>query len=158
MNLKTTATLFSTWTLAFFLGACAPNPENQGDGTSQGADPDSSENPEAAAALSVEEVDAAAAAKMIEKNSEVVVLDVRTPEEFGEGHIAGAVNIDFKAAGFREEVAKLDKSKSYLVHCRSGARSSQSLEVFKELGFSEIHHMGGGFNEWSAAGKLVATE
>ena len=113
---------------------------------------------ESAETLSVNDVDAKTAAELIENNADLVVLDVRTAEEFGQGHIAGAVNLDFTAPGFKDEVAKLDKRKSYLLHCRSGRRSTDSLPVFKELGFSEIHHLAGGFNEWKDAGNPVSTD
>ena len=103
-------------------------------------------------AQSVKHHDAAAAADLLEKNSDVVVLDIRTPDEYAEGHIQGALNIDFRAASFRDEVGKLDRAKTYLVHCRSGGRSTQSLPVFKELGFTGIIHLDGGFNAWQEAG------
>ena len=86
----------------------------------------------------------------------VVVIDVRTPDEFKVGHIAGAKNIDFQGADFAKALGKLDRKQTYLVHCAAGGRSTKSLEVFKKLGFSKVVHLDGGFNAWEAAGKPVA--
>ncbi len=85
----------------------------------------------------------------------VTILDVRTADEFKEGHIKGAKNIDFTENSFESEVSKLDKSKPYLVHCASGKRSTASLEVFEKLGFKHLYHLDGGFSAWAKAGKPV---
>ena len=63
--------------------------------------------------------------KIVDAN-EGVLLDVRTPEEFNESHIAGAINIDFRNENFKTELEKLDKTKTYEVYCRSGKRSAAS--------------------------------
>jgi len=108
----------------------------------------------------VTHTDAAGAKKLIDdsaakKDGKVVVLDVRTPEEYQAGHIAGAVNIDFKEKDFADKAAKLDKSKTYVVHCQGGGRSTKSLEVFKKLGFKSIVHLDNGFGSWQKAGLPV---
>ena len=103
----------------------------------------------------VKHVDAAQAKKLVDAKT-VVVLDVRTPEEFKAGAVPGAVNIDFKAADFEQRLAALDPSKTYLVHCASGNRSKQSLPVFKKLKFPVLYHLDGGFKAWSDAGLPVA--
>lgn len=84
-------------------------------------------------------------------NPSFVILDVRTPVEFVDGHIENAVNTDFLSSDFREEANKLDKDKTYLIHCRSGRRSSQALAVMNELGFIEVYDMGG-IVEWGKKG------
>ena len=89
------------------------------------------------------------------KDSSVVVLDVRTPEEFNSGHIAGAVNIDFQSGNFEHEVLQLDKSKTYAVYCRSGNRSGQATAIMADNGFSSLFNLSGGMNDWSAAGLPV---
>ena len=100
-------------------------------------------------------VKADAAAKLVQEKK-VTVLDIRTSDEFGEGHIAGAQNIDFlQGAAFEAKVKELDKTKPYLVHCQSGGRSSRSLKLFKKLGFESIYHLDGGLGDWQAAGKPV---
>ena len=96
------------------------------------------------------------AAEKLVKEKKITVLDVRTPDEFAEGHIAGAVNIDLlKGAEFESKVKEMDKSKPYLVHCQSGGRSNRALAVFKKLGFEQIFHLDGGLGGWQAAGKPV---
>jgi phage shock protein E len=80
------------------------------------------------------------------------VIDLRTPEEFASGHIPGAVMIDFKSPDFKTELAKLDRSREYLFHCKSGGRSTQSLDAWKELGFGKIYHLNKGMLSWTEAG------
>lgn len=100
----------------------------------------------------VKHVDAKEAIALLEKEKAPKVLDVRTPEEFAEGHVKDALNIDFKKSDFADNLAKLDKDQAYLVHCRSGGRSGQSLAVFKKLGFKNIIHLDGGMIAWEEAG------
>ncbi len=102
--------------------------------------------------LVVTDITAEKAAKLIEKDPKAVVIDIRTPKEFAEGHIAEAKNIDFRSDTFKEELAKLDRDQTYLMHCLSGGRSTQSLEVWKELGFTKVYHLNSGFKGWKKAG------
>ena len=88
------------------------------------------------------------AAKILKDNPNAVVLDIRTPAEFNEGHIPNAVNIDYKADSFESELDKLDRDTTYLMHCRSGRRSANSFETFKKLGFKNIIHMDDGILGW----------
>ncbi|MGJ3521821.1 rhodanese-like domain-containing protein [Nitratidesulfovibrio sp. D1] len=80
-----------------------------------------------------------------------MVLDVRTPAEYAEGHLQGARNIDFTSPEFRDRVRSLNRNRTYLVYCRSGNRSGKALEVFRELGFTSVLHMNGGTLAWNAA-------
>jgi rhodanese-related sulfurtransferase len=105
------------------------------------------------AADAVKHVDADEAAKLI-ASGKVTVLDVRTRDEFDEGHIQHAQNIDFTQDGFAEKAAKLDKSKPILVHCQAGSRSTRSLPDLQKLGVP-IYHLDGGINAWLKAGKPV---
>ena len=104
----------------------------------------------------VVDVTVAEAKALIDGEGSVVVLDVRTPEEFAEGHIEGALNVDFRSDNFAEELAELDRDQRHIVHCRSGRRSSASMEVFEELGFTDIQHMFEGFNGWQDAELPIA--
>ncbi|NNC37970.1 MAG: rhodanese-like domain-containing protein [Acidimicrobiales bacterium] len=81
-----------------------------------------------------------------------VILDVRTPKEYNAGHIDGAINVDFKAADFKEQLTALDRNTPYLVHCRSGRRSTLALPILAELGFTDIAHLDGGIKGWQEAG------
>ena len=85
----------------------------------------------------------------------LVALDIRTPEEFAEGHIADALMIDFYDEDFAQQLDALDKSVPYLVYCRSGNRSAQSVATFADLGFGEIYELDGGIVAWAGAGLPV---
>jgi rhodanese-related sulfurtransferase len=88
-------------------------------------------------------------------DSSVVVLDVRTPAEFMSGHLANAINIDIEGMQFKSEVAKLDKSKTYAVYCRSGRRSAIATDEMSKLGFKTLLNLEGGTGAWSAAGQTL---
>lgn len=113
------------------------------------------ETPATKVAAPVQHVNAEQAEKVIQETKDVVVLDIRTADEFKRGHIKGAKNIDFYADDFKAQVDKLDKSKTYVVHCASGGRSTMCLPVLKELKFQSIYHLDGGFKAWDKAGKPV---
>ena len=104
----------------------------------------------------IQHVDAAGGEKLLGEKQGTVVLDIRTAKEFAAGHIAAARNLDFYAADFEKQLADLDRTKTYLVHCASGGRSGRSLEAFKKLKFESVYHLDGGFNAWQRAGKPVA--
>jgi rhodanese-related sulfurtransferase len=108
-----------------------------------------------AAPSSITDVSAALADQVIASDASLVVLDVRTPPEFAEGHISGATNIDFNADDFAANLAKLDPTKQYLLHCKSGNRSSKALTVMQGQGFRNIVHMTDGFDAWKNAGHPV---
>jgi rhodanese-related sulfurtransferase len=88
-------------------------------------------------------------------DSSVVVLDVRTPAEFMSGHLANAINIDVEGMQFNSDVAKLDKSKTYAVYCRSGRRSVIATDEMSKLGFKTLFNLEGGTGAWSAAGQTL---
>ncbi len=85
-------------------------------------------------------------------NPDFVVIDVRTPGEFGAGHIENATNINFYSETFREELDNLDKNKTYLIYCRSGGRSGNALNIMAELDFTEVYNILGGILSWEAEG------
>ena len=80
--------------------------------------------------------------------ADFVILDVRTPEEFAEGHIDGAVNLDVQARDFEKKLRVLDRKKSYLVYCRTGNRSRKATVAMEALGFRSIFHMNEGIVRW----------
>ena len=88
-------------------------------------------------------------------NTAFVIIDVRTPEEFNEGHIENAVNIDFNSETFKEDLDKLDKNKTYFIYCRSGNRSGRAIPIMKGLGFKEVYNLSAGMQEWIAEGLPV---
>ncbi|RNL85657.1 rhodanese-like domain-containing protein [Sinomicrobium pectinilyticum] len=88
-------------------------------------------------------------AEQLENDKNAIVLDVRTEEEFEEGYIPNAINIDIRQGqDFIDELEKLDKSKTYYVYCRSGARSAKACAIMDQLGFEEAHNLLGGIMEW----------
>lgn len=113
-----------------------------------------SAKPVTASAAGVQHVNPTQAHELIAEKK-VVVLDIRTPGEFTHGRIAGAKNIDFLAPNFEQRIEGLDKSKSYLVHCATGGRSSHSLLLFKKHHFQSIYHLDGGIQAWEKAGLPV---
>lgn len=106
------------------------------------------------AADPVKHVKADEAAKMV-AGGKVAIVDVRTPDEFKEGHIKGAKNIDIMSPDFEAQLGKLDKTQPTLVHCQAGGRSTRALPVFEKLGFTNLIHLDEGFGGWEAAGKPV---
>ena len=98
------------------------------------------------------------ASELIKKNSgnpNFVIMDVRTPEEYREGYIENSVNINYLGKTFRNEVLKLDRTKIYLLYCRSGRRSKEVQDIMKGLGFKEVHNMPGGILQWQAEGLKI---
>ena len=86
-------------------------------------------------------------------NTNIILIDVRTPDEIKEtGTIEGATNIDFKAADFKDNVSALDKSKEYIVFCRTGNRSGQASQIMADLGFTNVNNLNNaGYDEFSKA-------
>ena len=89
----------------------------------------------------------------VASQSDVVVVDVRTPEEFAEGHLDGAVNIDVNSPTFASEVSELDPSGTYAVYCRSGNRSATAVAAMADAGFVSLYDLDGGVVNWESAGK-----
>ena len=88
--------------------------------------------------------------KLHDESEESVIIDVRTDDEFSTGYIEGAVNIDFYMGNkFISEIDKLDKSKSYFIYCKSGARSGQTCELMKQKGFKKVYNLEGGILGWT---------
>jgi len=94
--------------------------------------------------ISAEEAKIAMAAE-----EELILVDVRTPEEFAEGNIEGAKNINFHDADFEAQMLQFDKEKPLYIYCRSGARSAKAAEQLQEMGFREIYDIEGGFLNWA---------
>ena len=82
----------------------------------------------------------------------VVLVDVRTPEEFKAGHIEGARNINYNDPSFAVEIKKLDTTKTALLYCLAGSRSGDAMPVFTEAGFKKIYNLKGGTMKWTAEG------
>jgi len=85
----------------------------------------------------------------------VVILDVRTATEFSSGHIKGATNINYFSSDFESALAKLDKSKTYLVYCAGGGRSAMACKKMHDLQFPRLFDLAPGFSGWKRAKKPV---
>ncbi|MDR6967806.1 rhodanese-related sulfurtransferase [Flavobacterium arsenatis] len=90
----------------------------------------------------------------LEADTNAVILDVRTEDEWNDGFIENAINIDiYKGQGFIYAVEELDKSKNYYVYCKAGGRSQQACDVMNQLGFENTYNLVGGMLQWS--GKVI---
>ena len=88
----------------------------------------------------------------LRQDASMVVLDVRTAEEFADGHMPGAINLDIRGGKFAETLAGLDKTKTYLVHCAVGGRSAKACGQMDGLKFEKVLNLSGGITAWEAAG------
>ena len=120
-------------------------------GACQGQSAESSSTATTEAAASFQNVQVSGAQGMI-GTGEHVLIDVRTPGEFAEAHIDGATMIDINGADFEAGIAALDKSKSYVVICRSGGRSARASQYMIDHGFQKVTNVEGGMNAWLASG------
>jgi rhodanese-related sulfurtransferase len=85
----------------------------------------------------------------------VQLVDVRTPQEFANGHLANAQNVNFNDPEFKQKIALLDKSKPIAVYCGVGGRSGKASKILVELGFKDITDLAGGITAWAAANKKM---
>ncbi len=122
-------------TLALVAGACATSQTAQATGL----------------------VDSERAEELIQTEAELVVLDVRTPEEFAAGTLPGAILIDINSPSFTDEVDALDRELPYLVYCRSGNRSASAVRIMEDLGFDEIYELDNGIQAWVGSGRTLET-
>jgi rhodanese-related sulfurtransferase len=79
------------------------------------------------------------------------VLDVRTAEEFAQGHLTGAINIDVEGPDFGSRVGTLDKSATWVVYCHSGNRAGIAIDQMSKMGFTDLSNAGG-FDALAGAG------
>ena len=91
--------------------------------------------------------------KKLKESKEAVLIDVRTPGEYAQGHLADAVCIDVNASDFKSRVSKLDKTKPVFVYCKGGARSNTAANIMTGMGFNEIYDLNGGIVGWQQANK-----
>ncbi len=84
-----------------------------------------------------------------------IIIDLRPAEEYASGHIEEAINIDYSASDFAEEMDGLDRDKVYLIYSYADDVSGQVLDMMAELGFAEVYNMLGGIERWQRAGLLL---
>ena len=86
------------------------------------------------------------------------IIDVRTFQEYSQGHLPGAVNLDVSSPDFTMQVASLDPSAPYAVYCHSGNRSGTAVAAMADQGFTNAYHLEGGITAWQQAGGEVVTD
>ncbi len=96
------------------------------------------------------EVNSKEVSSMLQKDSKLIVLDVRTPDEFKEGHIKGALNIDIHESDAFNKIDKLKRNATYIVYCRTNHRSGMAVDHMMKSGFRNIYQMMDGFPGWAA--------
>ena len=82
------------------------------------------------------------------KSQNQIIVDIRTSQEYKQGHLKNAVNINLFDRAFLEEVNKLDKSKPIFIYCRSGNRTSSASKKMMNLGFEQVYDLKGGISNW----------
>jgi rhodanese-related sulfurtransferase len=108
-----------------------------------------------------EDITCRKAVKLIQKHSQdtnFVILDVRTPEEFKNGHIEKAISIDYKSSDFQDKISMLNKNKTYLVYCKGGGRSTKAIGVMKDLKFNKLYSLFKGIETWTKDGYKTVTD
>lgn len=97
-------------------------------------------------------IDSKEAYGLIKADANIAILDVRTAKEFADGHVAGAVNIDVNQTDFAQKIDQLDRSKTYIVYCRSGRRSRKAVGIMAAKGFKNLYNVSDGFVGWNKNG------
>ncbi|NMM49852.1 rhodanese-like domain-containing protein [Marinigracilibium pacificum] len=82
--------------------------------------------------------------RSMSNDPDTIIIDVRTKEEFNSGKIEGAINYDLLSGEFASVISEFDKDKTYLIYCRSGARSSTACNMLADLGFQKLYNLKGG--------------
>lgn len=89
------------------------------------------------------------AKQLLADQPEILVLDVRTDEECAQGMIAEAMQMNISANDFQSNLETLDKSKTYLVYCKAGGRSSRAQAMMQKMGFEHVYNLEGGYTAWA---------
>lgn len=98
------------------------------------------------------------ALKLIEEHPKIVIIDIRPYEDYLRDHIPGALNLDYDGHDFQRKAEILDKSKKYLIYCKSGVRSEYFMGKMKESGFDEVHAIQGGYVGWQVSKLPLVSE
>lgn len=93
-----------------------------------------------------------------ESTAAPTTIDVRTPQEYREGHLKGAVNMDLSSGGFADQIGGLDPNAPYQVYCRSGNRSARAVAAMRDAGFTNVTDLGGIKDAGASTGLEVVTD
>lgn len=83
------------------------------------------------------------------ESGDYVLFDVRTVDEYMEGHIEGAKSLNFLDDKFEKTISNIDKSQKYLIYCQSGGRSAKALKKMEEAGFTHVLELESGYQSWN---------
>lgn len=97
------------------------------------------------------DIPVATAKEMVDADT-IAIIDVRTLDEYQQGHIEDATNIDYYGDDFDEQIDKLPKDKTYMVYCRSGGRSAKAMKIMQDKGFA-VYNVEGGITAWKENGE-----
>lgn len=106
-------------------------------------------------AQTVKKLDVQNFEKKLKETKALTLVDVRTQDEYTQGHLANALLIDIYSRDFKSQVSKLDKAKPVFVYCKAGSRSSSAVDILSDLGFREIYDLNGGIIAWQKANKPI---
>lgn len=81
-----------------------------------------------------------------------VLIDIRTPNEYREGHIERAINMSLHSDSFEADIKRLDKAKTYMIYCRTGRRSAIAVDVMEKAGFTKVYLIAGDIVGWKSEG------
>jgi parallel beta-helix repeat protein len=95
---------------------------------------------------------------LMQENQDLVIIDVRTPEEYESGRLEGAINLDYYSYEFLDSLKSLDKNSTYIVYCRRGYRGGLALEIMRALGFKQVYNVLGGLTQWAQDGTPMIGE
>lgn len=96
--------------------------------------------------------------KKIKETKSAIIVDVRTPEEYSQGHLQDAKNIDWNGNDFEKQISALDKAQPIFVYCLSGGRSSSAANKMRSIGFVKVYELDGGILKWRNAGLPETTD
>jgi len=139
--------LLMTIAVIFLFVGCAQNQEAASDGAMGVSSVESELSSNEEQGSGYQQISQEEAMKMMEEEDDYLILDVRTPEEFAEGHIPDAVNIPNETIGSDVSDVLKDKDQILLIYCRSGNRSKQASSKLAMLGYTNIYEFGG-INTW----------
>jgi rhodanese-related sulfurtransferase len=144
-----------TATLGILLAVSACKPSSASDSHTVGT---ASTDTTAVATDTFEVLSPAAFDQKLRQTSGAVLVDVRTPDEYAGGYIAGAQLMDISDPRFPDNLAALDKAKPYFLYCAAGVRSHRAFDMMKAQGFTRVFELEGGITAWEAASLPVATD
>ena len=100
-------------------------------------------------------VTACSTPEKVDMSQVTAVIDVRTPEEFAEGHLEGALNLNIEGSSFAADIAKLDPTGTYVVYCRSGNRAGKAVTAMQQIGIANVSNLGAVADASTATGIAV---